>query len=83
MKTSVVWRLEGSAKQDEDVCMAAAGFIFLASHVPNGKNKKRFWLSPTLRGRKIYDGDELLVNLCCWIEWEILFLKRKAKVLRI
>ena len=50
--------------KDEDICMAAVGFTFLASHVPKGKkNKRRFWLSPTLRGGKIYDGDDLLVNL--------------------
>jgi hypothetical protein len=58
-----VWRFEGSAEQDEDICMAAAGFIFLASHVPKGKNKRRFWLSPKVRGCKIYDGNELFVNL--------------------
>jgi len=47
--------MQGLAKfKDEDICMAAVGFTFLALHVPKGeKNKKRFWLSPTPRGGKI------------------------------
>jgi hypothetical protein len=43
--------------------MAAAGFIFLASKLSKEKNKRRFWVRPTLSKRKIYEGDKLLVDL--------------------
>ena len=50
-------------EEDEDTCIAVAGFIFLASKLSKEKDKRHFWVRPTLSKRKIYDGDELLVNL--------------------
>ena len=43
--------------------MATAGFIFLALKLSKEKSKRHFWVRPTLSKRKIYDGDELLVDL--------------------
>jgi len=45
VKASFVWRFEGSAEQDEDIHMAAAGFIFLASQAYK-KNKTRGGFGP-------------------------------------
>jgi hypothetical protein len=35
-------------EEDEDICMVATGFVFLASKLPEEKYKRRFWVSPTL-----------------------------------
>jgi hypothetical protein len=53
--SSFTWRFKGNEEEDEDMCMAAAGFIFLASKLSKEKKKR-----PTLSKRKIYDGDELV-----------------------
>ena len=64
----IMWRFKQNDEEDEDTCMAAAAFIFLASKLSTNKqtNKQkriRFRVRPTLSKRKIYDGDELLVDL--------------------
>jgi hypothetical protein len=58
-----MWRIKEN-EEDENICMAAAGFIFLASQVPKEKkNKRRSWVRLTLSKRKVYDSDELVIDL--------------------
>ena len=59
----IMWRFKQNEEEDEAICMAAAGFIFLASKLSKEKKKRRFRVRPTLSKRKIYDGDELLMDL--------------------
>jgi hypothetical protein len=56
-----MWRFKENEEEDEDTCMAVPGFIFLA--LKKKKKQEAFLVRPTLSKRKIYDGDELLVNL--------------------
>jgi hypothetical protein len=44
-----MWHFKETDEEDEDICMAAAGFIFLVSNI----KKRRFWVRPTLSKRKI------------------------------
>ena len=58
-----MWGFKENEEVDDDMCTAAAGFIFLVSQIRKEKKKRRFCVRPTLRKRKIYDNDELLVDL--------------------
>jgi hypothetical protein len=42
-----MWRFKKN-EENEDICMAAAGFIFVASKMSKKKNKRHFWVRPTL-----------------------------------
>jgi hypothetical protein len=45
-----MWRFkENDEEENEDICMAAASFIFLASNIKT----RRFWVRPTLCKRKL------------------------------
>jgi hypothetical protein len=50
-------------EENEDIRTAAAGFIFLTSPNMKEKGQEAFWVRPTLSQRKIYDSDELLIDL--------------------
>jgi hypothetical protein len=45
-------------EEEDDICMAAAGFLFLASKVYK-KNRRRFWVRPTLCKRTILTDTSL------------------------
>ena len=45
--------------KEDDICMAAAGFLFLASKIAKEKNKRRFWVRPTLCKRTILTNTSL------------------------
>jgi hypothetical protein len=43
----IMWRFKKN-EEDEDICMAADDFIFVASKMSKKKNRRRFWVRPTL-----------------------------------
>jgi hypothetical protein len=65
-----MWRFKESEYGDENICMAVAGFIFLASYISKEKTKRRFGVKPTFSKRKILNYTSLpystfeLVNPC-------------------
>jgi hypothetical protein len=52
---------QGNEQGEEHIHMTVASFIFLASKIYL-KNKRCFWVRPTLSERKMYSGDGLLVD---------------------
>jgi hypothetical protein len=54
-----MWRFKENEDGDEDIRMAVAGFIFLASQISKEKTKRRFGVKPTFSKRKILNYTSL------------------------
>jgi hypothetical protein len=60
-----MWRFGENKHEDEDLFMTVAGFLLIVSRLSEErkKNNKRLWVRQALSKRKIYGGDELLIDL--------------------
>ena len=57
-----MWKIRKNIEDDEDLFMLGAGYIYLQQQ-KKIKNKRRFWVRPTLRKRNAQGVDKLLMNL--------------------